>query len=206
MSNSILELSRSEIEVELEKKYPGAMDAVRTTLKAIGEDPDREGLKETPYRVVKSFLELYGGYEENPKDVLSTFFSDGIGDQTDEIVMCKDITYYSACEHHMIPFFGTVHIGYLPNKRVIGLSKLARLVDCFSRRLQIQEKMCSSIADALEQYLEPQGVGVIVTGKHLCMCARGAKQDKSEMITSAMRGKFKSQPQTRSEFLQLIKS
>jgi len=190
---------------ELERKYPGAMDLIRKQLELIGENPDREGLKDTPYRVVKSWLELFNGYEKDPKQILGTIFEDDIGDQTDEIVICKNISFHSFCEHHIIPFVGTVSIGYLPNKRVVGLSKLARLVEVFARRLQIQEKFCSQIADTLMNELQPQGVGVIIEAKHMCMSARGIKNHSSSMITSAMRGKFKDQLQTRNEFLSLIK-
>jgi len=199
-------MDKDEMLKLLEKKYPGALKNVENILQVIGEtNPNREGLIDTPYRVVKSWLELFGGYGKNPKDVLGTFFEDDIGDQTDEIVICKNITFHSTCEHHMIPFSGICHIGYLPSRKVIGLSKMARLVDVFARRLQIQEKLCSDIADTMMEVLEPKGVGVIITAKHLCMCARGAKNPTSEMVTSAMRGAFKSQPATRSEFLQLIK-
>jgi len=195
---------KEEIIKALEEKYPGAIDHVRSILKIIGEDPSREGLLDTPYRVVKSFLELYGGYEQDPEEILGTFFEDDIGEQTDEIVMCRNITFYSQCEHHMIPFSGVCHIAYLPDKKVVGLSKMARLVEAFARKLQIQEKMTSQIADTLMNVLKPQGVGVIIIGKHLCMCSRGVRNHTSDMVTSAMRGKFKNQPQTRNEFLQLI--
>ena len=190
---------------ELEKRYPGAMDHVKGLLNVLEEESDREGLQDTPYRVVKSFLEFYGGYEQTPKNILSTSFEDDVGDITDEIVICKDISFHSTCEHHMVPFIGKCHIGYLPNKKVIGLSKLARLTECFARRLQIQEKLCSQIADALGEHLDAQGVGVIIEAQHLCMCGRGAKNHSSVMVTSAMRGKFKDQIQTRNEFLTLIK-
>jgi GTP cyclohydrolase I len=196
---------RTILEKVLEKKFPGAMDLVRKQLELIGEDPTREGLVDTPYRVVKSWLETFEGYQLDDK-VLGTFFEDDLGDQTDEIVMCRGIQFYSMCEHHMMPFYGIVNIGYLPGTRVIGLSKLARLVDMYARRLQIQEKMCSQIADKLVEVLSPQGVGVIIEAKHHCMCARGVKNQTSEMITSAMRGKFRVQPQTRNEFLSLIRN
>lgn len=187
----------------LNKIYPGAMDHIRECLRLIGDDPDREGLKETPYRVVKSWLELYGGYKTTP--VLDTSFAEDIGDQDDsQIVMCKDIKFYSTCEHHMIPFHGICHIGYLPNKKVIGVSKLVRIVEYYARRLQIQEKLCSQVADAIEKIIEPQGCGVIMDAQHLCMTARGVKNQKANMVTSQMRGKFRTQPQTRMEFMQLI--
>lgn len=187
----------------LEKIYPGAMDHVREILRIIGDDPDREGLKETPYRVVKSWLEIYGGYKSKP--VLNTSFAKDIGDQDDsQIIMCKDIKFFSTCEHHMITFHGTCHIGYLPNKKVIGVSKLARIVDYYARRLQIQEKLCSQVADAVMKIIEPQGVGVVMQAQHLCMAARGVRNPTSNMVTSQMRGKFRTQTQTRNEFLSLI--
>jgi len=193
------------IKIELEKMFPGSMQSIRNQLMTIGENPDREGLVETPYRVVKSWLELFSGYTEDPAKVLGTVFEDDIGDQSDEIVICKHISFVSHCEHHMIPFIGSVDIGYLPDKKVVGLSKLARLVEVFARRFQIQEKMCSQIADTLMDELAPLGVGVIIQAKHMCMSARGVKNQTSKMATSAMRGRFRTQPQTRAEFLNLIK-
>jgi len=189
----------------IENEFPKCMELIIQILKAIGDDPGREGLKDTPYRVVKSWKELFEGYKQNPKEILSAVFEDGMNVMTDEIVMCKNIPFFSMCEHHMLPFSGVAHIGYLPSKKVVGLSKLARLVDCFGRRLQIQEKMTSQIADSLMENLQPQGVGVIIEAQHLCMQCRGVKKTGSVMVTSAMRGKFKSQSATRSEFLSLIK-
>ena len=192
------------VQIELEKRFPGAIQKVKELLALLGDNPDREGLSDTPYRVVKSWLEIYSGYSDD-ENKLKTFFEEGLGDQTDEIVMCKDISFYSVCEHHMLPFSGTCHIGYLPGKRVIGVSKLVRLIEFYSRRLQIQEKLCSQVADKLVEILEPQGVGVIMEAQHLCMTSRGVKNYTAKMVTSAMRGKFKTQPQTRQEFLSLIK-
>lgn len=187
----------------LEIIYPGAMHHVREILRIIGDDPDREGLEDTPYRVVKSWLEIYGGYKT--KQILNTAFAEDIGDKDDsQIVMCKDIKFYSTCEHHMIPFHGTCHIGYLPGKKVIGVSKLVRIVDFYAKRLQIQEKLCSQIADAICEIIEPEGVGVVIQAQHLCMAARGVRNPTSNMITSQMRGKFRDQIQTRTEFLNLI--
>jgi len=198
--------NKEKIKVELENKYPGALDAVRTSLNVIDDKPDREGLVDTPYRVVKSWLELFGGYDEDPEKILGTVFKDDVGERTDEIIICKDIAFYSMCEHHMLPFRGTCHIGYLPGKDggVVGLSKLARLTECFGRRLQIQEKMTSQIADTIMDILGADGAGVVIQAQHLCMCARGAKNQSSEMITSAMRGKFRTVPECRNEFLNLI--
>jgi GTP cyclohydrolase I len=204
-NEEILSCSDKEIiKKELEGKYPGAIDCVKKLLGLIGDNPEREGLKDTPFRVVKSWLEIYSGYSDDERK-LNTFFEEDIGVQTDEIVMCKNISFYSVCEHHMLPFHGVCHIGYLPDRRVIGLSKLVRLVDMYSRRLQIQEKLCSQIANKLVELLKPQGVGVIIEAQHLCMTSRGVKNATSTMMTSAMRGKFKNQPQTRNEFLSLIK-
>lgn len=198
--------SKEQIIDHLNKEYPGAFDAIRKILLLIGDNPDREGLSDTPYRVVKSWMEVYGGYKQNPEEILSTTFSDGMGSMTNEIVMLKNISFTSVCEHHMLAFTGIAHIGYLPKNKVVGLSKLARLVDCFANRLQIQEKMCSDIADSIVKHLEPDGVGVIIEAAHLCMACRGVKKPGASMVTSAMRGKFESQPQTRHEFLQLIKN
>jgi GTP cyclohydrolase I len=197
--------NKETLKIELEKKYPGAIELVRQQLKLIGENPDREGLIDTPYRVVKSWLEIYEGYTLDPKKILGTVFEDDIGDQTDEIVMCNNIEFQSVCEHHLLPFTGLVHIGYLPDKKVVGVSKMVRLVEVFARRAQIQEKLCSQIADLLMNELQPLGVGVIIEAKHQCMSSRGVKNHSSSMVTSAMRGRFKTQQQTRSEFLSLIK-
>jgi GTP cyclohydrolase I len=197
---------KDKIKDYLNRKYPGAMELVREQLRLIGEDPDREGLIDTPYRVVKSWMELYGGYEQDPVGILGTVFEDNIGDQTDEIVICKNISFQSTCEHHMLPFTGIAHVGYLPDKKVVGISKLVRLVEVFAKRLQIQEKLCSQIADLLMDQLHPQGVGVIIEAKHQCMSSRGVKNSSSSMITSAMRGKFRDQIQTRNEFLSLIRN
>jgi len=191
------------VQIELEKRFPGAIQKVKELLALLGDDPNREGLEDTPYRVIKSWLEIYSGYSDD-ENKLKTFFEENLGDQKDEIIMCKDISFYSMCEHHMLPFGGTCHIGYLPGKRVIGVSKLVRLVEFYSRRLQIQEKLCSQIADKLVEILEPQGVGVIMEAQHLCMTSRGVKNYTAKMTTSAMRGKFKTQSQTRHEFLTLI--
>lgn len=196
---------KEAIKEALEKIYPGAMQKVRELLQIIGDDPDREGLIDTPYRVVKSWLEIYGGYKCN-NTKLDTSFAEDIGEVDDtQIVMCRNIEFYSTCEHHMIPFHGYCHIGYLPNKKVIGVSKLVRIVEHYAKRLQIQEKLCSQIADYICDILDPQGVGVIITADHLCMKARGVRNANSNMVTSQMRGKFKDQIQTRQEFLSLIK-
>lgn len=178
------------------------LDLVRGILIAIGEDPSREGLLDTPKRVVKSWSELFHGYSLDPAKILSTVFEDGA---CDEVVILKDIPFSSMCEHHMLPFIGVAHIGYLPRGRVIGLSKLARLVDCFARRLQIQEKMTSQIADAIETHLKPKGTAVIIEAHHQCMSCRGILKQGTKMITSAMRGVFRRNISARAEILSLIK-
>lgn len=165
----------------------------------------REGLRETPKRVVKSFMELYGGYALDPKKILGTTFRQE-GYAYDEMVLLKNIELYSTCEHHMLPFYGRAHVAYIPNgNRVVGLSKLARLVDAFSRRLQIQEKLTNQIADAINEILEPQGAAVVIEAKHHCMCSRGVGKQNSSMTTSALRGVFKDKVEVRQEFLNLIK-
>ena len=175
-----------------------AEDAVVRMIQAIGDDPGREGLKETPARVTRSWKELYGGYGKDPKDVLKVF-QDGA---CDEMVVLKDIEFFSTCEHHMLPFFGKVHIGYIPDGKVVGVSKLARLVEIFSRRLQIQERFTGQIANALMEHLQPKGAMVVVEAKHLCMVARGVGKQNSTMVTSAVRGAFDND-KTRAEFLRL---
>lgn len=164
----------------------------------IGEDKNREGLKETPNRVIKSWETLFEGYHQNPATILGTVFEQGA---CDEMVVLKNIEFYSMCEHHLLPFFGVVHIGYIPNKRVVGISKLARLTELFARRLQIQEQMTSQIADTLMEFLNPKGVMVVTEAKHMCMLMRGVQKQTSVMTTSAIRGRFKSDAKTREEFM-----
>lgn len=176
-------------------------DNIIRIIQYIGEDPAREGLLETPKRVVKSWGELFSGYKQNPSDHLKFFKS-----ESNEMVICKNIEYYSTCEHHMIPFYGQIHIGYIPNGYVIGLSKLARIADVFARRLQIQEMMTRQIAETIYKGIKGcYGVGVIVEGKHLCMCSRGANKQNSMMKTSCLLGDFKKNL-VRQEFLSLIKN
>jgi len=174
---------------------------VREILKLIGEDVEREGLLETPARVTRMYEEIFAGYSIDPRDVLGVTFDE----RHEELVIVKDIVYYSQCEHHMAPFFGKVHIGYIPSGKIAGLSKFARLVDAISRRLQVQERITSQIADIFEETLEPHGVMVVVEGEHLCMCARGVKKTGSKTVTSAVRGQFRQNPALRTEFLELIK-
>lgn len=175
--------------------------AVKTIIRGIGDDPNREGLLETPDRVVRSYKELFAGYEQDPKEILAKRFTNDGGSR---MVVLKDIEFYSTCEHHLIPFTGKVHIGYFPTGEIVGLSKLARLVECFARRLQVQETLVSQIADAIETELKAKGVAVVIEAKHFCMCSRGVNKQDSVMVTSAMRGHFlKAEP--RNEFLALIK-
>ncbi|MCD9024533.1 GTP cyclohydrolase I FolE [Cohnella silvisoli] len=174
---------------------------VREILKLIGENVEREGLLETPARVTRMYEEIFAGYAVDPRDVLGVTFDE----QHEELVIVKDIVYYSQCEHHMAPFYGKAHIGYIPSGKIAGLSKLARLVEAVSRRLQVQERITSQIADILEEVLVPHGVMVVVEGEHLCMCARGVKKPGSKTVTSAVRGQFRQSSALRSEFLELLK-
>ena len=175
--------------------------AVREILFAIGEDPDRDGLKDTPARVARSYGEIFAGMSQGPEDVLTTTFEIG----HEELILVRDIEVYSTCEHHMVPFHGVAHVGYIPgrNGRVAGLSKLARLVDVYARRLQVQERMTSQIADALVEFLKPQGVIVVIQCEHLCMSMRGVRRPGSRTITSAVRGQLRD-PATRAEAMGLV--
>lgn len=170
-------------------------------IKEIGEDPEREGLKKTPDRIAKSFEKIFGGYGKKPAEILTEFD----GEDYDEMIICKDIDFYSNCEHHLQPFYGKVSIGYIPNKKIIGISKLPRIVEIFSRRLQNQERLTMQIANTLNELLKPKGVGVVLKAKHLCMMARGVEKQNTLMITSSCTGLFKNNAKTRSEFLRLIK-
>jgi len=176
-------------------------DLVVRQLEYIGEDPDREGLKNTPERVVKSWGKLFSGYTQNTKDIIKTF-REGT---CDEMVVLKNISFYSTCEHHILPFFGKVSIGYIPDKKIVGISKLARIVEIYCRRLQIQERMTAQIADFIWENLKPRGVMVIVKAQHLCMMARGIEKQDSTMVTSAIRGVFKEDQKPRMEFMEAIK-
>lgn len=176
------------------------IDDIRKMIKHIGDNPEREGLLDTPKRVIKSWEHLYSGYGKDVKDIMTVFKEDAC----DEMVILKDIEFYSMCEHHLLPFFGKISIGYIPNGKVLGISKLARLVEIFSRRLQIQEKLVSQIADTLMEYLDPKGVMVVCEAKHLCMVARGVEKQNSVMITNAIRGNF-IEKDVRDEFLKMIK-
>ncbi len=189
-----------------EVDHPGASangptDAVMRLLEFLGQDPKRDGLKDTPSRVVRALKEMTCGYQENPKEILSRVFEEAF----DEVVVVRGIPFTSLCEHHMLPFTGTADIGYLPNGKVVGLSKLARLVDCFSKRLQIQERLTREIAEAIKEYLLPRGVGVVVTAEHSCLACRGVKKPGVEMVTSMMLGIFREKPEARAELLSLFR-
>lgn len=175
-------------------------DLLKEMIRCIGDDPMREGLLDTPRRVIKSWDELYSGYHQDPKEVLTLFSADGY----DQLVLLKDIEIYSMCEHHMLPFFGKAHIAYLPGKKIIGISKLARLIEIYARRLQIQERIGDQVTEALMNYLEAQGAACIIEAKHMCMCSRGVSKQNSIMTTSSMKGIFMTDSTARNELLQLI--
>ena len=188
---------------KLELPEESIADQVRKMIALVGEDPNREGLRKTPERFEKAFKFLTSGYHQNIDSVLNgaTFTV-----AYDEMVVVKDIEFFSLCEHHLLPFFGKAHVAYLPNKRVLGLSKIARLVNMFARRLQIQERMTSQIAQAIEEKISPEGVGVIIEARHLCMQMRGVEKQHGQAVTSAMLGSFRHNKQTRDEFLSLVRN
>ena len=175
---------------------------VESLLKELGEDPGRDGLKRTPERFAESMRYLTRGYSQDPREILN----DALFDVTyDEMVIVKDIELYSLCEHHLLPFFGRAHVAYIPNGKLVGLSKIPRLVDMYARRLQVQERLTSEIASILDEVLQPKGVGVVIESIHLCMMMRGVAQQNSFAITSSLRGEFESDSKTRSEFMDLIR-
>ena len=176
--------------------------AVRVLLRWAGDNPEREGLVDTPARVVRAYEEFFAGYQVDPRDILARTFSEVDG--YDEMIVLKDIRFESYCEHHMVPIIGRAHVAYLPNHRVVGISKLARLVDAFAKRLQIQEKMTVQIADTLNEILQPKGVGVILEAAHQCITTRGVHKPGVQMVTSRMLGSFRDDPSTRREFLSIV--
>jgi GTP cyclohydrolase I len=182
---------------------PHLESIVRSQLLEIGENPDREGLVRTPLRVAKALDFLTNGYSTSLSEVVNNAVFDAEG--ADEMIVVRDIEFYSMCEHHMLPFFGKAAIAYIPKGKILGLSKVARIVDLYARRLQVQERMTNQIADAIREIVEPHGVGVVVEGQHLCMMMRGVQKQDSSAVTSAMRGSFKSDPRTRNEFIDLVK-
>ena len=195
-----------EAEVRAAEGSAGAAveDAVRLILRHIGEDPEREGLKLTPTRVLHALEFLTRGYSEDPKVAINgAVFSE---DEYQEIILCKDLDFYSLCEHHLLPFFGKAHVAYLPNRRIIGLSKLARLVEIYARRLQVQERLTTQIANTLMEELEPLGVAVVLEAEHLCMRMRGVEKQNCYVTTSAMLGVFRTHFETRQEFMNLLRN
>jgi GTP cyclohydrolase I len=190
-------------EPRIAPRAPGLEDLVSGVLKSLGEDPGRDGLRQTPARVARSLSFLTGGYWEDPKEVVNgaVFEND-----SDEMVLVRGIEFYSLCEHHLLPFFGKCHLAYLPDGKVIGLSKLARLVEVFSRRLQVQERMTLEIAKALSELIPNHGVGVVVEAQHLCMKMRGVQKQGGDTVTSALLGRFREDHRTRHEFLSLIRA
>jgi GTP cyclohydrolase I len=174
----------------------------REVLAGIGEDPDREGLRRTPHRMAKAMRFMTQGYEQDLDELLNAAI---FGEGNDEMVVVKNIELYSMCEHHMVPFFGKAHVGYLPRGKVIGLSKIPRLVDMYARRLQVQERLTTQIANGLQELLDPRGVGVVIEARHLCMMMRGVEKQNSSAVTSCMLGGFRSDARTRTEFLEFIR-
>ena len=193
-------LEDSDVSFETTSDLEAMTDLAQRWIGLIGEDPQREGLVDTPQRVARAWAFLTRGYQQTLDQVVNqaVFAAEG-----SEMVVVKDIEFYSMCEHHMLPFFGRVHIGYIPRKKILGLSKFARIVDMYSRRLQLQERLATQIADAIVEVLEPLGVGVVIEGTHLCMMMRGVEKQQSVTVTSAMRGSFRRDQRTRSEFLSL---
>jgi len=181
-----------------------AEEAVKTLIKWAGDNPEREGLLETPKRVVNSYKEFFSGYDSKPEQILSKTFDEVEG--YDEMVIVRNITIESHCEHHMVPFIGIAHIGYIPDKRIVGISKLARIADVFAKRLQTQEIMTAQIADTINEVLKPKGVAVVIDAQHQCMTTRGTHKTESSTITSRMLGLFRTNSNTRSEFMTLINS
>ena len=181
-----------------------ALAAVKTLISWAGDDPTREGLVETPDRVIRAYREFFAGYEEDPEQVLTKTFEEVEG--YDDAVIVRNIRVESHCEHHMVPILGVAHVGYIPNKRVVGISKLARIVDIFGKRLQTQETMTAQIADTINRVLEPKGVAVVIDAGHQCMSTRGIHKTESSTITSRMLGIFREKPETREEFMHLIHS
>jgi GTP cyclohydrolase IA len=179
---------------------PALLETIRTMIRQIGEDPDREGLRDTPRRIAAMYAELFEGLRQDPVSVLSVGFEEG----HDEMVILRDIPFHSMCEHHFLPFHGKAHVGYLPDGRIVGLSKIARAVEIFARRPQVQERLTTQISECIGQVLGARGVGVVIEAEHLCMTSRGVRKPGAVMVTSSMRGTFREDATTRHEFLRLI--
>jgi GTP cyclohydrolase I len=180
-------------------------ECIRKIFIYLGENPDREGLKDSPIRVVKSWNRLFGGYLQKPEEVLTTFEEDDVIPYN-QIILLKDIEFFSTCEHHFLPFVGKAHVAYVPSDKVVGISKLARIVEIYSRRLQIQERVGNQVTQALMKHLNPKGAACIIESKHFCMTCRGVEKQNSVMVTSSLRGVFADRPETRQELMTLIKS
>jgi len=178
-------------------------ELLREILRRVGDDPDREGLQQTPDRIVRSWKEIYAGYAQRAEDILVAQFQ---AEQYDEMVLLRDFEFFSTCEHHMLPFHGKAHIAYLPDEKIVGLSKLARLTDMYARRLQVQERLTFQIANDLQRVLKPKGVAVMIEARHQCMCSRGVRKQEGKMVTSCLLGAFKENLASRTEFLALVKS
>ncbi len=187
--------------IEYAARQEGITNAVHDILTFIGEDPDRDGLRRTPERIARMYDEILAGYNTDPQAMINDALFDV---EYDEMIVVKDIEFFSMCEHHMLPFLGRAHVAYIPRDKVIGLSKIPRIVEMFARRLQVQERMTQQIADLLNDSLRPQGVGVVVEASHMCAMMRGVKKEHASMVTSAMLGRFKSDARTRNEFMQLL--
>ncbi|MEC7787393.1 MAG: GTP cyclohydrolase I FolE [Pseudomonadota bacterium] len=197
-------MKKSEKIINFRPSREQAMEAVKTLLAYTGDDPSREGLIDTPKRVIKAYDEFFAGYNEDPEEVLSRTFEQVEG--YDEMVIVKGIRVESHCEHHMVPIIGVAHVGYIPNKKVVGISKLARMVDLFGKRLQTQETMTAQIADTIEKVLNPKGVAVVIDAAHMCMTTRGIHKTETSTVTSRMLGTFRKNANTRAEFMNLISS
>jgi len=195
--------STTDIQIINKPSEEDAIKAVETLIRYAGDNPEREGLKETPNRVVRSYKEFFSGYNKNPDEILAKTFEEVEG--YDEMVIVKNIDFESHCEHHMVPIIGIAHVAYIPDKRVVGISKLARIVDVYAKRLQTQETMTAQIADSISKILKPKGVAVVIDAAHQCMSTRGVQKRHSSTVTSRMLGLFRSDPRTRSEFMNLIK-
>jgi GTP cyclohydrolase I len=194
-------LDMSELDEDVERKH-AIEEAVREILSQVGEDPDRQGLKRTPERMARMYDEILAGYHVDPIALVNDALFDV---EYDEMIIVKDIEFFSMCEHHMLPFYGRAHVAYIPSEKVIGLSKIPRIVEMYARRLQVQERMTQEIAQLLDEILEPQGVGVVVEGSHMCSMMRGVKKEQARMVTSAMLGNFKDNPKTRNEFMEHLR-
>jgi GTP cyclohydrolase I len=187
-----------------ERERLQAEEAVRTLLRYVGEDPEREGLLRTPFRVVKAYEFLTAGYKQDPKVAINGALF--VEENYQEIILCKDLDFYALCEHHLLPFMGKAHVAYLPNKRIVGISKLARMVEIFCRRLQVQERLTTQIASTIMEEIEPLGVAVVLEAEHMCMRMRGVQKQNSWVTTSAMLGVFRTNHETRHEFMNLLRN